>query len=321
MDWKPSATRDVLVQRANILKRIRRFFEQRNVLEVETPSLSSATVTDVHLHCFDTEFNNPLCAGTQKLYLQTSPEFAMKRMLCSGSGAIYQICKAFRNEEAGSMHNPEFSMLEWYRPGFNHIDLMQEVDELTQCILGCESAEHITYQQAFIRYLALDPLDSTVDMLAEKASVMGFNEISGNETNPDTLLQLLFSQIIEPQIGQLRPCFISGFPASQAALAKIDPEDNRIARRFELYFKGIELANGFHELSDPLEQRARFEKDNLSRIQIGLKAMPVDHHLIDALDYGLPDCAGVALGLDRLIMLALGKSKISDVLSFSVYNA
>lgn len=314
--WQPSCSISQLKQRASIINSIRQFFAKRQVLEVDTPAMSHATVTDVHLHTFKTEFIGPGYASGKNLFLMTSPEFHMKRLLAAGSGSIYQINKAFRNEENGRYHNPEFTMLEWYRTGFDHHDLMAEMDELLQQVLGCESCEKITYQQAFLRVLNICPLESTLRQLRDVAATLGLSDIAESEDNRDTLLQLLFSVGIEPNIGQKMPVMVYDFPASQAALAKINQQDPRVADRFEVYFKGIELANGFHELDDAKEQLARFEQDNQQRVEMGLQPQPIDHHLIAALEAGLPPCAGVALGIDRLIMLAIGADHIDQVTAF-----
>jgi lysyl-tRNA synthetase class 2 len=291
------------------------------VLEVDTPALSHATVTDEHLHSVSTQFTHPFLPQASTLYLQTSPEFAMKRLLCAGSGAIYQICKSFRNEEAGRFHNPEFTMLEWYRPGFDHLQLMTEIDELIQMVVGCDSAERVTYQDVFKQYLGYCPLTATLTDIKTLASQYGYADIAANENEKDTLLMLLFSQHVEPKIGQDRPCFVMNFPASQAALARINPTNPLVAERFELYFKGIELANGFHELTDGPEQLRRFEQDNVKRQHMGLEIMPIDHNFIAAIDYGLPACAGVAVGIDRLLMLALNYSEIDQVIAFESSRA
>lgn len=314
--WQPAATIKQLKQRADILNQIRQFFAERNVMEVDTPAMSHATVTDVHLHTFKTEFVGPGYAQGQPLFFMTSPEFHMKRLLAAGSGCIYQICKSFRNEENGRYHNPEFTMLEWYRVGFDHHDLMDEMDLLLQQILKSGEAERMTYQQAFIDVLGVCPLEDSMDTLKQAAAKLGLSDIANPEEDRDTLLQLLFSVGVEEKIGQTVPAFVYDFPASQAALAKINLNDSRVADRFEVYFKGIELANGFHELDKPQEQLKRFEDDNAKRIEMGLSPQPIDHHLIEALTAGLPDCAGVALGIDRLIMLALGYDHIDDVTAF-----
>ncbi|EKQ5902113.1 elongation factor P--(R)-beta-lysine ligase [Vibrio parahaemolyticus] len=315
-NWQPTASIEQLRQRATLIASIRQFFSERQVMEVDTPAMSHATVTDIHLHTFQTEFVGPGYADGSKLFFMTSPEFHMKRLLAAGSGCIYQINKAFRNEENGRYHNPEFTMLEWYRVGFDHHQLMDEMDDLLQKVLKCGAAERMTYQQAFIQVLGVCPLEGSMDDLKVVAGQLGLSDIAEPENDRDTLLQLLFSVGVENKIGQHVPAFVYDFPASQAALAKINPEDHRVADRFEVYFKGIELANGFHELDNPKEQLARFEQDNAKRIEMGLKPQPIDYHLISALEAGLPDCAGVALGIDRLIMLALGCDHIDQVTAF-----
>ncbi|MCR9930863.1 elongation factor P--(R)-beta-lysine ligase [Vibrio antiquarius] len=315
-NWQPTASIEQLRQRATLIAAIRQFFAERQVMEVDTPAMSHATVTDIHLHTFQTEFVGPGYADGSKLFFMTSPEFHMKRLLAAGSGCIYQINKAFRNEENGRYHNPEFTMLEWYRVGFDHHKLMDEMDDLLQLVLKCGAAQRMTYQQAFIDVLGVCPLECSMSELKAAASKLGLSDIAEPEEDRDTLLQLLFSVGVENKIGQDVPAFVYDFPASQAALAKINPQDHRVADRFEVYFKGIELANGFHELDNPKEQLARFEQDNAKRIEMGLKPQPIDYHLISALEAGLPDCAGVALGIDRLIMLALGCDHIDQVTAF-----
>lgn len=315
-NWMPSASIEQLQQRADILAAIRSFFFKRKVMEVDTPAMSHATVTDVHLHTFQTDFIGPGYADGTHLYFMTSPEFHMKRLLAAGSGCIYQINKAFRNEEAGRYHNPEFTMLEWYRLGFDHHDLMDEMNELLTLVLKCDNAERMTYQEAFIQVLGVCPLEASMDELGAVAAPLGLSDIADIEEDRDTLLQLLFSMGVEVKIGQDVPAFVYDFPASQAALAKINPSDPRVAERFEVYFKGIELANGFHELDNAKEQLMRFEEDNAKRKSMGLTEQPIDYHLIAALEAGLPNCSGVALGIDRLIMLAMGEKHIDQVTAF-----
>lgn len=320
-DWCPTAKIQTLRERAALMGQIRQFFAARGVLEVDTPSMSQATVTDIHLHTFNTEFVGPGFANGIPLYLMTSPEFHMKRLLAAGSGAIYQINKAFRNEEAGRNHNPEFTMLEWYRPGFDHHALMDEMNALLQLILKAGEAERMTYQEAFIKVLGVCPLEGSMAELKAAAAPLGLSDIADVEEDRDTLLQLLFSVGVEAEIGQTVPAFVFNFPASQAALARVCEDDPRVAARFEVYFKGIELANGFYELDNAEEQLARFEEDNRKREKMGLNTQPIDYHLIEAIRHGLPDCAGVALGIDRLIMLALGKDHIDEVIAFPVGRA
>ncbi|AXW86090.1 poxB regulator PoxA [Lonsdalea britannica] len=316
--WQPSAPIANLLKRAEIMNEIRRFFSDRGVLEVETPAMSQATVTDVHLVPFDTQYVGPGAADGLKLYLMTSPEYHMKRLLAAGSGPIYQLGRSFRNEESGRYHNPEFTMLEWYRPHYDMYRLMNEVDDLLQQVLECESAEMLTYQQAFQRHLDVDPLSADKAQLREVAETLGVGDVAHQEEDRDTLLQLLFAVGVEVNIGRDKPAFVYHFPATQASLAEISTEDHRVAERFEVYFKGIELANGFRELTDSAEQRQRFEQDNRKRAARGLPVQPIDENLLDALTAGIPDCAGVALGVDRLIMLALKAESISEVIAFPV---
>lgn len=319
--WQPTAPIANLLKRAKIVNEIRHFFADRGVLEVETPTMSQVTVTDVHLRAFETQFTGPGAAQGITLYLMTSPEYHMKRLLAAGSGPIYQMGRSYRNEEAGRYHNPEFTMLEWYRPHYDMYRLINEVDDLLQQTLECESAESLSYQQAFLRYLDIDPLTAEKDKLREVAAKLDVSNIADTEEDRDTILQLLFMVGVEPHIGLEKPTFIYHFPASQASLAEISSEDHRVAERFEVYYKGVELANGFRELTDAAEQRQRFERDNRKRASMGLPEQPIDENLLAALEHGFPECAGVALGIDRLIMLALGAERISDVIAFPVDRA
>ncbi|MEL0659050.1 elongation factor P--(R)-beta-lysine ligase [Psychromonas arctica] len=326
MNWLPSASLAQLSARATMLKTIRDFFSDLQVLEVETPSLSQAAVTDVHLQCFKTQFvgrnisDKPLVDGGVPLYLQTSPEFQMKRLLAAGSGSIYQISKVYRNEESGRFHNPEFSLLEWYKVGFDHHQLMDEMATLLMLILKCNTPTRCSYQEAFLSILQVDPLTASIEELKLAGAHLQLGGVLDNETDKDTILQLLFCIAIESKIGQDEPCFVYDFPASQAALARINTQDDRVADRFEVYYKSVELANGFHELNNSEEQLKRFQADNQLRVTMGLPEMPIDYKFVACLDH-LPDCAGVALGLDRLLMLSTEQKHINDVLSFSVDNA
>lgn len=326
MTWQPSAPITNLRQRAEMMAQIRTFFAERDVLEVETPLLSHGTVTDVHLDAFVTPFEFDACGDKVDLFLQTSPEFAMKRLLAGGSGAIYQICKAFRNESVGRFHNPEFSMLEWYRPDFDDKQLMSEVGALVKTVLDVPCVESMSYQQAFIKYLDLDPLTASLSSLQVLATGLYNDEWIASETDRDVLLQWLFSEQIEPKLGRdfdghVVPCFVYDFPSTQASLAKISEKDDRVAHRFELYYKGIELANGFYELQDASEQRLRFEQDNVKRQALGKPPRPIDNNLIDALVSGLPNCSGVALGLDRLMMCKVNAQHINEIISFDYERA
>ncbi|MGP4123679.1 MAG: elongation factor P--(R)-beta-lysine ligase [Sodalis sp. (in: enterobacteria)] len=319
--WQPSASIANLIKRAAIMNQIRRFFSDRGLLEVETPAMSQATVTDIHLVPFQTRFIRPGEADGMSLYLMTSPEYHMKRLLSAGSGPIFQLCRSFRNQEVGHYHNPEFTMLEWYRPHYDIYSLMNEVDDLLQQILDCDSAETLSYQQAFTRYLGIDPLSADKEQLHKAAVKCDLNEATSAKDDCDTLLQLLFAMVVEPNIGRDKPAFIYHFPACQAALAKISTEDHRVVNRFEVYFKGIELANGFDELTDAREQRRRFAQDNRKRVALRMTEKPIDENLLAALAQGMPECSGVALGVDRLIMLALKAQRLSDVIAFPVDRA
>ncbi|WP_392566972.1 elongation factor P--(R)-beta-lysine ligase [Utexia brackfieldae] len=322
-NWQPSAPVANLLKRAKIIKQVRQFFTDRGVLEVETPVMSQAAVTDVHLSSFHTEYYVPGDTAhqhAQTLSLITSPEYHMKRLIAAGSGPIFQLTKCFRNEEAGRYHNPEFTMLEWYRIQFDMIQMINEVDDLLQIILDTEPAEKISYQNAFQRYLNLDPLTADNEALCKAVTALNLGFETNNVDN-DTLLQFLFTFGVEPHIGLEKPTAVYYFPASQAALAEICSEDHRVAKRFEFYYKGVELANGFKELTHAGEQRARFEADNQQRVARGLPAQSVDELFLNAIEAGLPDCSGVALGLDRLIMLALHAEKLGDVISFTIDRA
>ena len=323
INWRPTATIETLRLRSKLIAKIRDFFNSRGLLEVDTPLLCHSTVTDLHLHSFQTVYQADDHTPKTNLYLQTSPEYAMKRLLAAGSGPIFQIGKAFRNSgESGRMHNPEFTMLEWYRPGFDHHDLMDEMNDLLQEILNTEPAERFSYTELFSKYININPHSCTASELKHKAQQLGISEIPNLDNgNKDNWLFLLMSHIIEPQLGQIVPAFIYDFPTSQAALAKIRADNPPVAERFEVYYKGIELANGFHELTNVNEQRNRFENDLALRKQLNYPAIPIDERFLAALTHGLLDCAGVALGIDRLVMLALNSKNIANILSFTTENA
>ena len=324
--WRPSADLSVLRLRAELLAQIRAFFAACGVLEVETPALSAAAITDPHLASFKTCYSGPGSQHGRPLYLHTSPEFAMKRLLAAGSGCIYQIARVFRDGEAGSRHNPEFTLLEWYRVGFDHHRLMDEVAELVGMLLAGRLAlaepERLSYRQIFQHHLNLDPHRATVADLAACAETRNISIPTGMPLDdPDPWLDLLLTHCVEPRLGSGRLTFVHDYPASQAALARLRPDDPPVGERFELYINGIELANGFHELGDTVEQRHHFAQDNAARRAAGLPVMPVDEHLLAALEFGLPDCAGVALGFDRLVMLATRKTSLAEVLAFPLDRA
>lgn len=324
-DWRPGASLNTLRLRARMLTQVRAFFAARSVLEVDTPLLSAHTVSDPHLDSLGTRYTGPGAPHGATLYLQTSPEFAMKRLLAAGSGPIYQICKAFRDGEAGRLHNPEFTLIEWYRPGFDHRQLMDEVAGLVSTLLGEHLAlapsERLSYQQAFVRHAGVDPHRATLDEL--QAALRAHGAVC-ELAERDTLLDALLTHCVEPHLGQGRLCFLYDYPASQAALARlcaVPGEDYQVAERFELYLNGIELANGFHELCDAVEQRQRCNTRNATRRRMGKPELPADERLLAALAYGLPDCAGVALGFDRLLMLACGAPHLAAALTFPLDRA
>ncbi|MCX8738039.1 elongation factor P--(R)-beta-lysine ligase [Gilliamella sp. B2824] len=324
MTWQPSSSINNLLKRAKIISQVRQFFADRCILEVETPTLSQYAVTDVHLSSFSTTFFKPGEFDEQlgrKMSLITSPEYHMKRLLAAGSGPIFQICKCFRNhEEVGRFHNPEFTMLEWYRIQYDMMQMINEVDDLLQTILDCEPAERVSYQKAFQRHLNIDPLEADHATLVKAINQLDIG-INVDDYDKDGLLQCLFTFGVEPHIGLEKPIAVYHFPASQAALAAISSEDHRVAGRFEFYYKGVELANGFKELTNSQEQKQRFEQNNLDRSKQNLPQQNIDIELLAAMESGLPDCAGVAIGLDRLIMLALNSTTLDDVISFTFDRA
>jgi elongation factor P--(R)-beta-lysine ligase len=324
-DWRPGATLDTLRLRARLLARVRAFFAARGVLEVETPLLSVAGSTDPALASLRTAYHGPGLPAGQTLYLHTSPEFPMKRLLAAGSGPIYQVARVLRDGEAGGRHNPEFTLLEWYRPDWGIDRLMAEVEQLVTGLYEGDAPLPATrrypYRALFQEYLDLDPLAASVAELRTCAETAGIRPPEGMPADdPDPWRDLLLTHLIEPRLGP-GLVFLHDYPASQAALARLKPGEPAVAERFELYWDGLELANGFHELGDAAEQRARFVADNHKREALGLPAMPLDERLLAALEQGLPDCSGVALGLDRLLMRLAGLDRIDQVLAFAVDRA
>lgn len=312
-NWQPSADGATLRRRATALAQVRDFFAVRGVLEVDPPVLARSASTDPALQCFVTHTNH------QPRYLHTSPEFFMKRLLAAGSGPIYALGKAFREGEYGRWHNPEFSLLEWYRPGFSLLALMQEVVALVQALaptVPTAIPEILTYQAAFQRTLGLDPHQADTATLQATTAAQGI-VWTGPALTRRGYLDLLLTHCIEPHLGQGRLTLLTEYPADQAALARIRPGPIPVAERFELYWQGLELANGFHELSDPTEQAQRFASEQYQRQVAGLAPAPADEFLLAALAAGLPDCCGVALGFDRLLALALGAENLASVLSFA----
>lgn len=314
MQWQPSASIDTLRQRAHILAQIRNFFNARHYLEVETPIMARYGITDVYLANIKAIFRN------ESYCLQNSPEYHMKRLLAAGSGAIFQLARVFRDDELGRWHNPEFTLLEWYQLGINHHALMREMDALLQDVLKCAPMIKKTYQQVFLDACGIDPLHA--DIATFKQALQQFeldNVLPASEDDRDQYLFLLMSHVVEPFLAsEPAPVAVYDFPASQAALAQINGE---IAERFEVYYRGVELANGFHELTDVTAQRARFNQDVEARVAHKLPAGVPDEYLLQAMEHGLPACSGVALGIDRLLALALDKSSIADTFSFDFSRA
>ncbi len=316
--WRPTATHDALRRRAQALRDARDFFHARQVLEVETPAMVNAPVSDVNLGSVRVQMS-----GSEiSMFLHTSPEYAMKRLLAAGAGDIYQICHVYRGAERGRQHNPEFTMLEWYRLGFSLEQLMREVADLTNHLLGARlPVEFVTFRDAVHRHAGFDPLDADIAELQRAAQTLGLDAAHAAKAGRDELLDLIVGAQVGPALGADTLTFMHRYPASQAALARLDSADPRVALRFELYHRGIELANGYHELASGAEQRMRFAADQKVRASRGLPTFTLDPHLLAALDAGLPDCAGVALGFDRVLMLAMNAASIDEVLAFPTERA
>jgi lysyl-tRNA synthetase class 2 len=316
-DWRPTAALATLRERAAMLARLRTFFAERGVLEVETPIVSAGTVSDPQIESLATRISG--LPGTR--YLSTSPEYAMKRLLAAGSGDIYQVCKVFRDEEHGRWHNPEFTMIEWYRVGFDDAALMSEVEALAAVLLAprpVAAAERLTYSEALRHFAGVDTSasDAALDAAAAEHGI-----VCEGDLDRDAKLDLLMALVVGPRLGLERPCFVCDYPASQASLARLKPGIPAVAARFEFYLQGIELANGFHELASGTEQRARFERDLATRRARGQIEPPLDERLLAALTAGMPDCAGVALGFDRLVAIAVHAPRLSQAMAFSADNA
>ena len=320
MNWQPAANVPMLRTRAAMLASARAFFAERGVLEVDTPILSAAAPSDPQIE--------PLSAGVsgfaRRFYLCTSPEYAMKRLLAFGSGDIYQIGKVFRDEEHGRWHNPEFTMIEWYRLGLDDHGLMLETEALLARLLAparrLGAAVRLTYAEALGRHAGVDAHTASEAQLAHAAARLGID--CDGALDRDARLDLLMGLVVGPKLGRSdTPTFICDYPPSQASLARIKPGTPPVAARFELYLDGVELANGFHELCDAAEQRARFEQDLAIRRGRGQPVLPLDTRLLGALEHGLPDCAGAALGFDRVVALAAGADSLGAAMAFPIGNA
>lgn len=317
-EWQPNTTFTSIKFRANIVHQIRLFFKSKEVLEVDTPLLSSSTVTDPYIQSFSTDYRNADGSFKKKLFLQTSPEFFMKRLLAAGSGPIYQISHAFRNQgEQGRWHNPEFSLLEWYRPGFTLINLIDELDDFFRFIGLLIPTKRMTYQELFQHYMKIDPHQISLARLHDTAKKIGIDTQSFESfRTKDDGLQYVLDIIIQRYFNKNCLLFLYDFPLSQCALARIRKDPFPVAERVEVYLNGLELANGYFELADVQEQKSRFLSDLENRQKNNTELVPIDAYLLDALEAGLPDCSGVALGLDRLIAILARKECLSEVLSF-----
>ena len=323
-DFRSTASIHALRERARLLSRIRKFFDNRDFFEVETPILSGDVVVDQHIEPISipgTAVVNTTLAEDSVLWLQTSPEFAMKRLLTSGANKIYQITKAFRKSERGDQHNPEFTILEWYRTGDDYEAGRQLLAEFAREILQSGTVEQVTYQNAFKQTIVLCPLNSELSELAETVRSKTGVELGEEAVERDELLNILLSELIEPQLGQEVPVIVYDFPATQAALAKIRESDPPVAERFELYFQGTELANGYHELLDADELTERNLRANRLRSDIGQQSLPVESRLLDSMRAGLPACCGCAVGVDRLAMILQNAKKIDEVIAFPIERA
>ena len=316
-DFRPTANWTNLRLRADLLRRLRNFFHARGFLEIETPLLSADTVIDRHLDPFPVRVDADSTGPGRTCWLQTSPEFAMKRLLGAGAGAIYQVTRAFRQGELGPLHNPEFAIVEWYRPGDDMARGMRLLDDLCDELLELGPAEQISYREAFERYAGIDPHTADMPSIRAAAESSGISAPVGMpDDDRDSWLDLLLSERVGPRLGNDRPTIMFDYPAGQAALARVRHEDPPVAERFELFVRGVELANGYHELLDPAILRKRNTQSNAQRSRDGKPRLPEESRLLAAMESGLPACTGVALGFDRLVMLAAGAKHLNEIIAF-----
>ena len=322
-DFRPAATLKILRLRADLLRRTREFFDRRRFLEVETPCLSADVVVDRHLDPLATvlPYDPRQPQSGRRLYLQTSPEFHMKRLLAAGSGPIYQIARAFRAGETGPRHNPEFTLVEWYRPGDGLDAGMTLLDELSQSLLGLAQAERLSYREAFERHVGLGPHNANIEALDRAMAKAGGASLKLAPDDRDGRLDYLLITLVEPHFGVRQPTILYDYPASQAALAQVRPGPPPVAERFELYVRGVELANGYRELLDAGILAERNRSNNQQRVADGKPPLPEESRLLAAMRAGLPESVGVALGFDRLVMLAAGAHSIDEVLTFPIDRA
>lgn len=323
-EWQPTCSIEILRLRAQVLADIRQFFSARAVLEVETPLLSHCSGTDPQLDFFTTDYCS--LPNRQTLFLQTSPEFAMKRLLAAGSGSIYQLCKAFRNGESGRYHNPEFTLLEWYRVGFTLPQLMDEIAELIVVMFNghktLNPSQRFSYQEIFRCHTGLNPLEFSYKDYCSYAWDNNHPEaVSICGVDHGLWLDFIFSHKVQPHLGENAVCMVYGYPACQSSLARINESNSQVTDRVEVFIDGIELGNGYYELTDPEEQGSRFDYEIAARQQTKRPVSVKDKHLIAAMEAGLPECSGMAIGLDRLLMLLTGSVNINDVLNFPIHRA
>lgn len=323
INWQPACSIEIIRLRARLLHAIRQFFYAENILEVETPILCHAIGTDPHLNFFATRLQP---GKRQALYLQTSPEFAMKRLLAAQAGSIYQITKAFRNGESGRLHNPEFSMLEWYRVGYDLAQLMDDVELLLGQVLPADRfpdpAERISYQHVFQQHTGLDALQFDRDTYSHRADRLGFAEaINICVDDHPTWLDFLFSHCVQQHLGKTSVCMVYDYPVCLPSLARVNPDRLLTVARVEVFINGIELANGYHELTDAKQQESRFDQEIALREKNMAVAVSKDQRFLAALQSGLPDCSGIAIGIDRLLMIISQKNHIDEVLAFPIENA
>ena len=317
-EWLPSASFEGLAARADLLQALRRFFHDRGVMEVDTPLLCQGTVPDAGINVF----RLPGEGDEPDRYLQTSPESAMKRLLAAGSGDIFQICKAFRKDEAGRHHNPEFTLLEWYRVGWDHTALMREVAILLGTVLNSDGWQIWPYRALFVEILGVDPLDERTGLAALTDLAQSRIGSMPDGLDRDAVLDLLMSYCVEPGISDWGVVFVTDFPPSQVAMARYTSGgDVDVAARFECYMHGKELANGYWEQIDADALAAQLQAENTRRRQRGLQERPIDERLLAAHRHGLPECAGVALGVDRLLALSLGAENLVETISFGWESA
>ena len=320
---RPTSSLQTLKRRSQLLGKIRDFFEDRDFIHVETPLLSQDTVIDRYIEPVAVPKAKVADGGIGDWYLQTSPEFAMKRILAAGADSIYQICKAFRKGEAGRRHNPEFTMLEWYRVGDDLEAGMELLADFALEMFAAKQVEMISYRDAFVSIAQIDPFEATLEELKQFCLSIALDVSTfSQKEDRDTWLNLILSEVVEPQLGVDVPQIVFHYPASQSALAEVvTAEGFEVAERFELYVDGVELANGYHELLDAVEFVSRNEKVNLLRESDGNAPLPVQSYLLDAMKHGLPPCSGVALGVDRLMMVLMGATSIDDVIAFPLGRA